>query len=319
MYYHCFNALVSWPLMHAAVVVLGTAMLYRFLVTAVQTAGFLKPQQAIVKVIEDGALRIRVTVDSSKIKWEGGQHFFVRFTSPSFYPWQTHPFTVANLVSVSGRSSLSTIHQGSDLEKQESRESTPSQPSPDANFVHFVLRPYSGLTCRLFNRASSASGSLNLSVLLDGPYSSGAAEHVAVSSSDRTLVVAGGTGLSFALPLVLEAMSGSSTTAPSARLQAVDVAWAVRHVLCVEWYRSLIDQTRAVASARGIDFRLTLYVSRFNELDLQLSLSREDEIRSEGEKDVLEGVEVVQGRPDGAALVRAATKIAAERLVFVSE
>lgn len=317
MYYHCFNALVSWPLMHAAVVVLGTAMLYRFLVTAVQTAGFLKPQQAIVEVIEEGALRIRVTVDSSKIKWEGGQYFFVRFTSPSFYPWQTHPFTVANLVS--GCSSPSTFHQGSDLEKQESRESTPSQPSPDANFVHFVLRPYSGLTRRLFNRASSASGSLNLSVLLDGPYSSGAAELVAVSSSDRTLVVAGGTGLSFALPLVLEAMSGSSTTAPSARLQAVDVAWAVRHVLCVEWYRSLIDQTRAIASARGIDFRLTLYVSRFNELDLQLSLSRDDEIRWEGEKDVLEGVEVVQGRPDGAALVRAATKIAAERLVVVSE
>lgn len=194
MYYHCSDYLLSWPLMHAAVVVLGTATLFRFIVTMVQTAGFFKPQKAVVQIVEDKALRIQV---KTSIKWQAGQYFYVRFTSPSLYPWQTHPFTAVSVplaFPISNPTAdvdpnLMSKNSNTDLEVQNSTSNRSN--ILDSSLVDFILRPHSGLTRRLFERASSVNH-LNLSVILDGPYSSGSAELVNVACSDRALVIAGG-------------------------------------------------------------------------------------------------------------------------------
>lgn len=139
-----------------------------------------------------------------------------------------------------------------------------------------------------------------------------------------------GTGLSFALSLIFQALAGSpdKTTSPSRRLKSIDVVWAVRHVSCLGWYSTLIDWTKEIARTRGIDFNLTLYVSRGNLSELetvrdQVNEEDGDEVSSQEKVSTSspssEGVNVVLGRPNGAEVVREATRISTGRLVVVSE
>lgn len=314
MYYHCFDALVSWPLMHAATVVLGAAVVYRFVQLFVS-------KHAVVEVIADGALRIRVDV-RYRFVWTAGQHVFVRFTSPALAPWQTHPFTVANvpahsLVAVDAGHPLASA----DVEKQApgtAVATAPERPSSASSTLDLVLRPHSGLTRRLFERASAAPGGrFTAPVVLDGPYSSDSSDQLSVSASDRALVVAGGTGLSYALPLILVALGGTRGQAPSEPLRAVDVAWAVRHASCVEWYSEMLARTQAIAHARGVDLSITLYVSRPGPDDGEMSGTATASSASSS-KAASDGIKVVHGRPDGAALIKAAAELSARRLVVVS-
>ncbi|GAA6040612.1 hypothetical protein JCM8097_008068 [Rhodosporidiobolus ruineniae] len=299
MYYHCDNLLASWSYMHATVVVLGVVLVYRFAVVAYRSGGLFRPRKATVEVIEDGALRISVDVGDGHGRgadWQAGEHVFIRFLRPSLFPWQTHPFTIANLPAHSVFLSSSSSSSSDDLEKQDSAPATvPSSSSPST--MTFILRPYSGLTRRLFQLASLSSSS-TVPILLDGPYSSHStsgspAALLSLSAADRALLICGGTGLSFALPMLLAALAGTRTTAPSARLQVVEVHWAVRHQSCFGWYREVFEQVRRAAKERGVELRVVLH------------LSREDDGKEVVQKTALPpGVEISAGRPDGAEITR---------------
>ncbi|GAA5872371.1 hypothetical protein JCM8547_000911 [Rhodosporidiobolus lusitaniae] len=335
MYFHCDNLLMSWPLLHGAVVILGTALVYRFVVTFVQTFGFFEPSQAVVTLLEDGAIGIKVTVESRLFDWSGGDHVFLRFASPSLFPWQSHPFTISNLPepALLTRYASSTLSNSGDLEKQPSPSSLPvlssatspaTSPATGPRAVSLVFRPHSGLTSRLYSRllSFSTTQSLTLPVYLDGPYSSSPSSLSSISSSTSILVVAGGTGLSFALPLVLAAVGGTATTAPSARVRKVEVVWATRHVGCLDWYREGVEQLKIVTKEAGVQLSFTLHVTR-GDARVEKAV-KEEEIGVVGQEKcekhgAFEGFHVVDGRPDGTALVLEATKNAVgDRLAVVS-
>ncbi|GAA6040606.1 hypothetical protein JCM8097_008065 [Rhodosporidiobolus ruineniae] len=311
MYYHCDNLLASWSYMHATVVVLGVALLYRFAVVAYRSGGLFRPRKATVEVIEDGALRISVDVGDGHGRgadWQAGEHVFIRFLRPSLFPWQTHPFTIANLPahSVFFTSSPSS---SDDLEKQDSAPAA-LPPSSSSSTMTFILRPYSGLTRRLFQLASSCSSTVP--VLLDGPYSSHStsgspAALLSLSAADRALLICGGTGLSFALPMLLAALAGTCTTAPSARMQVVEVHWAARHESCFDWYREVFEQVRRAAKERGVALRIVLHWSR-----------ADDGKEVMAETALAPGVEVSAGRPDGPKVTRKFIETSAGHVAVLS-
>ncbi|GAA5828049.1 hypothetical protein JCM11251_005710 [Rhodosporidiobolus azoricus] len=317
MYYHCDQLLGSWAWLHAAVVVLGAATLYRFIVTAWHTAAFFRPQRASVNVVADGALLVKVDVGT--MSWQAGDHVYLRFGSFNLFPWQSHPFTIANLPQSSyAQLALATDDRnGEDLEKRTSPSpprgvptlsSSPSSSSLINNEMHFVLRPHSGFTSRLFRLAPM----YDIPVYIDGPYSSHPSALSSLTSSDSAVLVAGGTGASFVLPLLLQGLRQEG----GGRLRRVELVWAVRKAECFEWYKDTIDRIVLLGKEYSVDINIRMHLSRSTPTDGngEKKVVEEDDIEagpsSFSTATIPPYVEVCNGRVDGAAAVEIAITVA---------
>ena len=108
-------------------------------------------------------------------QWKAGQHFFVRLRSMGMHSMTSHPFSAC---------SLST------------NVATPRDTTSDLNFF---IRPRGGFTSRLAHWAETHLGG-TLRVILDGPY--GGIDVHKFTSSSRLLLIAGGSGAGWLLPLI---------------------------------------------------------------------------------------------------------------------
>ncbi|GAA6008891.1 uncharacterized protein JCM10292_002636 [Rhodotorula paludigena] len=305
--YDHFEALLdSWKYLHATLAIMGAAFFYRVGAVAWFSRCFSRPETARVEALDDGALAITIDLKSG-MTWTAGQHVFLRFLT--LHPWSTHPFTIASLDSslVPGSSASRTMR--------------------------FVLRPHSGLTARLLSRTyASPSRSISLPVLLDGPY--GASPAHILQGADEAFFVAGGTGISFVLPLL-------SALVHAAELHIVKRAtlvWAVPRAECVEWVRDELEQIvrakqeldaeneKVDGGEKGIvaltstlrRVKLEVYVTRGN-------MTGDDKLKVEsnasgasGSLRGIDGVDIHQGRPDVASLVQQSIAQAKGRLAVVT-
>ncbi|GAA6054893.1 hypothetical protein JCM3770_004271 [Rhodotorula araucariae] len=211
-YLHFERLLGSWAYLHAAVVIVGVAFIYRLGTVAFLSRFFTRPDRATPEPLGDGAVAVNIEVKSG-MRWSAGQHVFVRFLT--LHPWSTHPFTIASL--------------------------DPSLTSPVASSsprtLRLVLRPHSGLTARLAALTASTAPRA-LPVVLDGPYGPSSLSDI-VHGADEALLLAGGTGFSFIFPL-LEAL----VRHPELHVvRAVRVVWAVPNEECLAWFTAEIDRT----------------------------------------------------------------------------
>lgn len=108
----------------------------------------------------------------SKARWSVGQHFFVRFMTPGLDAATTHPFTACSL---------------------------PTYDSETSELV-FYIRSRGGFTARLARHAT-AEPEKKVRILIDGPYGGVPMRHL--HASKHQLVIAGGSGAGWTLPLVL--------------------------------------------------------------------------------------------------------------------
>lgn len=174
---------------------------------------------------EDGGV-VRLKLQDTRKSWAVGQHYFLTF--PALTIWQSHPFTVA---------------------------SVPGQ-------HHFIIRCRKGETSRLKRLATQTSTTsegvptLNQTpVVLCGPY--GTALLTSKSEPTNILAIAGGTGVSLTLPLVLAA-----TAAPDFAEVAVDFVWIIRRQSNLQWIASELDGLKRRASSGAINFRVHVYVTQ---------------------------------------------------------
>jgi NAD(P)H-flavin reductase len=115
---------------------------------------------------------IRVAIPA-KFNWRPGQHCFLRFTSLGLqHAISSHPFTICSL---------------------------PSMQPGDQNELVFYVRPHGGFTAKLRTQALENPGS-SIPVLVDGPY--GGINMSRYTDVDNILVVAGGSGAGWCLPLI---------------------------------------------------------------------------------------------------------------------
>ncbi|KXN81188.1 Ferric/cupric reductase transmembrane component 1 [Leucoagaricus sp. SymC.cos] len=144
---------------------------------------------------------IRLTVPAPRFfYWRPGQSVYLTFPGVTFSPFEAHPFTISTINTGSGQSDL-----------------------------RFFIRVHKGATKRLFD---SIERERDVKVLLDGPYSS----PPLLVGYDTVLLVAGGSGISFTLPLFLDLIQRSKLSGCACR--RLTFAWTVRNLGHVSWIQS---------------------------------------------------------------------------------
>lgn len=140
---------------------------------------------------------VRVTVPT-KLKWTAGQHVFARFLALGPQALTMHPFTICSLPATEGRE----------------------------NRMVFYIKPTKGITARLGSLAGSQK---TVPVFLDGPY--GGIHVGSFGHFDRVLLIAGGSGGGFLLPVLEDILRRKANKAGGAAVKAteVHVVWLVKN------------------------------------------------------------------------------------------
>lgn len=170
--------------------------------------------RANISLVANGFICVRIPTTST---WEVGQHFFVRFLSLDIHSFSIHPFTACSLAA-----------PNSSFEKTDSE-------------LVLYIRPQGGLTARLARHAEMHPNS-TIRVLLDGPYGGIHAQKIA--SSARQLVVAGGSGAGWLLPMIStflrQQQYDESATAESSR--SMRVVLATRDHATHQWFDETVQE-----------------------------------------------------------------------------
>lgn len=150
--------------------------------------------------------------------WEAGQHFYLTF--PSLSIWQAHPYTVASVPDVRSKLQHHT----------------------------YLIRVRDGQTKKLAALGHGAT----VPVILSGPYGNAFPSYEA----QHVLAVAGGTGVTFTWPILMEAIRQCTFTAA-----VVDFVWVVRKAEDLMWLSSELGQMKKLLSEK-LGLSISIYVTR---------------------------------------------------------
>lgn len=186
--------------------------------------------RANISLVANGFICVRIPTTST---WGVGQHFFVRFLSLGVHAFSIHPFTACSLPAEN--SSYDTV----------------------TSELVLYIRPQKGFTARLAKHAETRPNS-TIRVLLDGPY--GGIHGQQISSSARQLVVAGGSGAGWLLPMITtflrhEHQDTSAKTQPS---RSAKVVLATRDAATHEWFEETILELLATFGLEKVPANLEI-------------------------------------------------------------
>ncbi|TGJ79969.1 hypothetical protein E0Z10_g8809 [Xylaria hypoxylon] len=158
--------------------------------------------------------------------WKIGQHFYLCFAESSI--WQSHPFTPLNL--------------------PQTRNGTVSH--------SYIMRAKKGETKKIADIALkklALSPKATTPVILTGPYGESIAE--TLMPEDNLLCVAGGTGITYVLPVLLDLIQR-----PAVRDRKIQLVWAIRRKADLCWVEQEIVAINNAAKSHGIEVHI--YVTR---------------------------------------------------------
>lgn len=166
-FWHCDHTLTSWHYFVATAAVYVPCFVYPWLRSAFE---YKWTQKARISVEDNGFTRITIPAN---FHWTQGQHCFLRFTSFGILPaLSSHPFTIC---------------------------SSPPRSRDEASELVFYIRHQGGFTAKLYQQALLESDA-TVPVIVDGPY--GGVNSSRLWDADRLLVIAGGSGAGWCLPLI---------------------------------------------------------------------------------------------------------------------
>lgn len=164
--------------------------------------------RATLSLASNGFVRLSVP---TKATWGVGQHYNVRLVGLGLHGWTVHPFTACSLPE--------RVREGQ---------------SVDSELILHV-RPRGGFTARLAKHAGHHPNA-KMRILLYGPY--GGVDMRRIVSSDRFLVVAGGSGAGWMIPLI-SAFQRRLALEPQG-LPSMRVILATRDVATQRWFEDAI-------------------------------------------------------------------------------
>ncbi|OTB18676.1 hypothetical protein K445DRAFT_314545 [Daldinia sp. EC12] len=169
---------------------------------------------------------VRMDFTHPQDAWKVGQHFYLCFTECSI--WQSHPFTPLNLPKVK-----------------------------DGLVSHsYILRAKKGETKKLAELTAkklAASPSATTPLILSGTYGESIVDEL--TPDVNVLCVAGGTGITYVLPVLLGLIEQ-----PEMKDRKVQLVWAVRKKDDTQWVEKELDTIRKAAKAHKIEVHI--YVTR---------------------------------------------------------
>ncbi|KAI0139555.1 ferric reductase NAD binding domain-containing protein [Hypoxylon sp. NC0597] len=193
---------------------------------------------------------VRMDFSHPQDPWKVGQHFYLCFAECSI--WQSHPFTPLNLPKVR-----------------------------DGLVSHsYIFRAKKGETKKVAALAAkklAAAPSVTTPIILSGSYGESIVKNL--TPDVNVLCVAGGTGITYVLPVLLDLVEQ-----PAVKDRKIQLVWAVRKKDDTRWIEKELDTIRKAAKAHKIEVHI--YVTREAS---SKSLSISDDI---SEKDDAAGKEV---------------------------
>jgi len=215
-----------------------------------------RPGRATMAALDGGVTRI--TVKSKAInKWSPWAHVFLSI--PKFGPGQSHPATIASI------------------------------PSSHCGDLVFILKSHRGFTSRLLKSATNSTTSLlptkeepsssqpaeasTYIALVDGPYGS---SHTDFCSFDTVFLIAGSTGTTFTLPILLDI----AERAQKSRLPVKRVVflWIVKNTSWTSWTAPELSSASQALLAAGIELSTRIYVT----CDTKFTTGEEDQSKECG-------------------------------------
>ncbi|KIM37179.1 hypothetical protein M413DRAFT_77388 [Hebeloma cylindrosporum] len=228
-----------------------------------------KSQDATVDVLTESVLRVTIH-RPSHFHWRSGQSVYLSFPSVNTYPLQAHPFTIAT---------IDEADEGSFAEKR----------------LIFIFRVRNGFTKNLMHVASPDA---TYRVFINGPYSS----PPLLVGYNTVLLIAGGTGITFTLPLFLNLISRAKRD--ERPCQKVLFVWAIRRAEHICWIEDIL-MPALIGIPSSTEVAVKIYVTK-SEKDSEKEESSVEELdpndssRSQRIGRVVDSeyVSFTSGRPD---------------------
>ncbi|PVF95678.1 hypothetical protein CPB86DRAFT_738277 [Serendipita vermifera] len=241
LFIHCNFRLSSWDYFIATVVVYGISFLARTYKAFIVNGFGLRAE---FTTLPGDLLRVNIPIPPSKssIRWKPGQHFFIRFLKGGVHQLTNHPFTIASL-------DKSTYH----TDELASKTNGNGQDGVERREIVCYIRVKSGMTGRMASVCQSAQNTSGTSVLLDGPY--GGMEG-SLRVYERVLLLAGGSGGSFILPVLEDLVLGLKSGQTCSKIHVV---WATKTHDSVEWFEAAVRSIIELAPANAVT--VTIHVT----------------------------------------------------------
>jgi NAD(P)H-flavin reductase len=168
-----------------------------------------------------------VIVNGISFSWHPGQHVFLRL--PTLGPFESHPFTIANICKRTTDASCTEIQ--------------------------LVIQAQRGFTRRLHRKASSApnGGSIGSTAIITGPFG----RPPAWNSYETLVLISASTGAYFTLP-ILESILGESRDSCASR---IDVLTIVRRRCGIDAYLPRLSKAISDAEDLGIELHVTVAIT----------------------------------------------------------
>lgn len=208
---------------------------------------------ATIETLPGDALRVTLHL-ARPWTFKTNQHVYL--TIPSIGLWTNHPFSVAWSDSPSTRT-LSSL----DIDPEKAISSTTtgdsSRLTPSQTSISLIMRRRSGLTDAVFRRTLANSGRLHaVSALVEGPYTN---SPNTLHSYGTVLLIAGGVGITHAVPHVRDLVVGFTAGTVAAR--RVLLVWVIQSPEHLEWIRPWMTEILAMPRRRDV-LRIQLFVTR---------------------------------------------------------
>ncbi|WXC66322.1 hypothetical protein SNK03_012099 [Fusarium graminearum] len=186
---------------------------------------------------------LRFDLQNDQDPWKVGQHYYLCFTESSI--WQSHPFTPINA------------------------------PYVENGVVKhsYIMRARGGETKKMAQLAAKklqASEIATTPIIMTGAYGETTMDHV--TPGTNIVCVAGGTGIAYVLPVLLEL-----ARSPVSRDRKIELIWAIRHATDAEWVHQEMDLLQQARKA--LNLKIRVFATR------DASSRTSSKIRMEDEKD----------------------------------
>ncbi|KAH7890651.1 ferric reductase NAD binding domain-containing protein [Phlebopus sp. FC_14] len=184
---------------------------------------------ATVELLSDDFVRLHF-LRPSHFHWTPGQTAYLIMPFVSRIPFEAHPFTIASFDS--------NLFESIEAEKTETEKSNKTKQATDAlgasvpfwKEVVFFINVREGFTARLKEAALKGK---KVKVFVDGPYG----PSPDLGSYDTSVLIAGGSGVSYTLPTLLDVIEQARDGRSNCR--RVVFIWSIRDANHVRW----IDET----------------------------------------------------------------------------
>ncbi|KAF8607662.1 hypothetical protein BDV93DRAFT_603451 [Ceratobasidium sp. AG-I] len=238
--------------------------------------------QASVERVSDDTVRLTVR---RNLNWSSGQHAFIIAPSVARFPLEAHPFTIASAY--------------------KARTNANAEESNKHDLV-FIIRARDGFTKRLLEASDKRQ---TIPVYVDGPYGA----PPSLSHYTTCILFAGGSGVSYTLPLLIDLARQVQLGNAVAR-RALFV-WVVRDRSHVAWISNLLlEAVQSCPSTLELDIRIHVTQHMVNVVLPNASTPSMDAMtpvedksgnfeKSSTSLSHFESVKVVGGRPDIHALI----------------